>query len=183
MTSIGGWIPIYTCISTLNCKIERRIFINSLKMQLSILLFAFLAASSSCNTGSDVRCQVSPDVTTEIKLLKEELNALRQQMNYERTVRIELDKELAVMTKIYRQLSLEFDGIDSRFLTAAENGRNYTDDRYKQLKNQWNNNKNKYEDLMSEMKQIWELANLSSSAIRQISKNLTNFAISAPKGL
>ena len=152
-------------------------------MQVSMLLFAFLAASSSCNTGSDVRCQVSPDVTTEIKLLKEELNALRHQMNYERTARIELDKDLAEMTKRYRQLSLEFDGIDSRFLTAAENGRNYTDDRSKQLENQLNNNKHKYEDLMSEMKKIWELANLSSSAIHQISQKLTNLAMNVPKGL
>ena len=147
-----------------------------------MLLCALLFTSTSCNTGSDVHCQVSPDVTTEIKLLKEELNALRHQMNYEKTARVELDKELTEMTKRYRQLLLEFTGTDLRPQATVGSG-NYTDDRYTQLENDVTNNKKIYEELFYEMNQIRELVNLSSNAIHQISENMTNIATSGTEGL
>ena len=89
------------------------------------------------------------------------------------TARIELNKELTEMTKRYRQLLLEFQGNDLRPQATVGSG-DSTDDRYTQLKNDVTNNKDRYEELSSEMRQIRELANLSSSAIHQISENLTN---------
>ena len=61
-----------------------------------------------CNTGLDVP---KSKVDTELRLLKDEMSTLRQELNYERTARIDLDKELSALTKRYRQLSLENDDI------------------------------------------------------------------------
>ena len=75
-----------------------------------------------CSTGSVVSCQPI-NVNTGICLQKDEMGALRQLINYERTVRTDLDRDLTEMNRRYRQMIIEHDEI------KAENARlkNYTD--------------------------------------------------------
>ena len=99
-------------------------------MDLSACLVILAISSASCDTGSDL--QIS-DFSKEIKLLKDEMMSLRTQLNYEKTARLELDKDLTEMTRRYRQLSVEFDDLQAQLNNQVEGERNLTEIKYNLL--------------------------------------------------
>ena len=106
-------------------------YIKLSNMDLSACFVLLTISSAFCDTDSNLQIH---DFTKEIRLLRDEMMSLRTQMNYEKTARIELDKDLTEMTRRYRKVSIEFDDIQSQFKTMIETERNYTEGTQNTLK-------------------------------------------------
>ena len=142
------------------------------------LVAIVLAISSAvCDTGSN---QQISDVSKEMKLLKDEMMSLRTQLNYEKTARIDLDRDLTEMTQKYRKLSIEF---DEQLKTKIEMERNFTESKYHQLTENIDSNRNytdsRHEELLSKMR---EMNTLSANSMNQMESNLTKISKSASTG-
>ena len=127
-------------------------------MHLSVYLVLLVCTRALCDTRSYLH-HLTSEAAVEIKLLKDEVNSLRQQMNYDRTARLDLDKELTSMTTRYRKLEMEFDDIKVQLKSTMEKGQNYTDEGDRQL--------------LSMIQNIQQFADSSLNTIQNMQRNLS----------
>ena len=94
--------------------------------------FALVVGNAFSNTGSGVSVNTAK-VDTAIRRLREELGVLRQEINYDRSARKDLDRDLSDLTRRYRQLLLEYNEIKDENQKMVDKFRNYTDGKYNVL--------------------------------------------------
>ena len=94
--------------------------------------FALVVGTAFSNTGSGVSVNTAK-VDTAIRRLKEEMGVLRQEINYDRSARKDLDRDLSDLTRRYRQLLLDYNEIKDENQKMVAKFRNYTDGKYNVL--------------------------------------------------
>ena len=121
-------------------KAFRLLVINFAPKMFSLNCFVFTSfiCFVFCNTGSDIQ---PSNLERDIILLKKEVVAMQEQMNYDRTARVDLDRDLTEIARRYRELALENVKIKEENLQL----RNYVDNRYSTLLSDMKDRKSDYE--------------------------------------
>ena len=74
------------------------------------LIFSLIVGAALCDTDTDISI-ASNKGKPEIVILKEVIDILQQQLNYERTARAQSDQDLKDLTEKHRQLTMECDDV------------------------------------------------------------------------